>query len=155
MMLWRLQRIWFQTHLILGLPILHSLSPWTNNPHEIDPPGQTVPIKFVPYGQMVPNQFGPRISRSPQPFPPDNQNIPGTICPGEPFVHGDQIFGDHLSMGTELVGDRLSRGTNKLGTKFPGTICVWDQMCHSLWVSTLPTLSQNSPSKLVSSLDFL
>jgi hypothetical protein len=65
---------------------------------------------------------------------------------------------DHLSRGTKLVGDHLSRGTKFFGpfvhcdrfgwgpfvqrdqsigdqlwgTKCPGTICVWDQMCHSL-----------------------
>ena len=46
-MLNRLRRIWSRTHLIPGLPVPHFLSPWTNNPHKIDPPGQTVPIKLV------------------------------------------------------------------------------------------------------------
>ena len=35
----RLRRIWSQTRLIPGLPVLHFLSPWTNDPHKIDPPG--------------------------------------------------------------------------------------------------------------------
>ena len=84
--------IWSQTHLIPRLPVPHFLSPWTYDPHKIDPPGQTVPIKFGPQGQMVPknlvplhwtngpkkfgppgqmvpNQFGPHISGSPQPVP--------------------------------------------------------------------------------------
>ena len=52
------------------------------------------------------------------------------------------MVGDHLSMGTELVGDRIGWGPfvqrdqligdQMWGTKCPGTICVWDEMCHSL-----------------------
>ena len=70
----RLQRIWSRTPLIPGLPVPHFLSPWTNDPHKIDPPGQTVPIKFSPqkFGpqdKWSANQFGPHISGSPQSVP--------------------------------------------------------------------------------------
>ena len=85
----RLQRIWSQTYLIPGLPVPNFLSPWTNNPHLIDPSRQMVPWKNGPqnYGpprQMVPNQFGPSISGSPQTVPLGKLNILGTICPGKP-----------------------------------------------------------------------
>ena len=98
--------IWAATHLVLN-----PFDPWTSGPplpvplDKIDPPGQTVPIKFsphekmvpkylVPLEQMVPNQFGPPISGSPQSVPLDKRIILGTICPwgsnfGGPFVHGD------------------------------------------------------------------
>ena len=66
---------------------------------------------------MVPNQFGPRISGSPQPVPLDKWNILGTICPG----------------GPNWLGTICPWGPNWLGTVCPGTICVWDQMCHSLY----------------------
>ena len=90
---------------------------------------------------MVPNQFGPHISGSPQPVPLDKQNILGTICPGGPnwlgticpwgpnfwgtFVHGDRIGWGPFVQRDQSIGDQL------WGTKCPGTICVWDQMCHS------------------------
>ena len=48
----RLQCIWSRTHLIPGLLVPDFLSPWTNDPHEIDPPGQMAPNKFS-HGQMV------------------------------------------------------------------------------------------------------
>ena len=44
----RLRRIWSRTHLIPGLPVPHFLSPWTNDPHKIDTPGQMVPKNLVP-----------------------------------------------------------------------------------------------------------
>ena len=53
------RRIWSRIHLIPGHPVPHFLSPWTNDPHKIDPPGQTVPIKFGPHGQMVPQNLDP------------------------------------------------------------------------------------------------
>ena len=90
----RLRPIWSRTHLIPGLPVPHFLSPWTNNPHKIDPHGQLVSIKFGPMnkwspkiwspGQIVPNQFGLHISRSPQAVTLDKWNILGTICQGGP-----------------------------------------------------------------------
>ena len=46
------------THLIPGLLVPHFLSPWTNDLHKFDPPGQTVPIKFGAHEQMVPQKFG-------------------------------------------------------------------------------------------------
>ena len=61
----RLRRIWSQTHLIPGLPVPDTLSPWTNNPHKIDPPRQMVPNKFGPYGQMVPKNLAPLDKLSP------------------------------------------------------------------------------------------
>ena len=68
----RLPHIWSKTHLIPGLPVPLFLSPWTNDPHKIGPPGQKmVPNKFGPHEQMVLYQFGPRTSESPQPIPLD------------------------------------------------------------------------------------
>ena len=132
----RLRRIWSRNHLIPGLLVPHFLSPRRNDPNKIDPPGPTVSIKFGPPGQMVPNQFGSHISGSLQSVLLDIQNILGTICPGGPnwlgticpwgqnfwgpFVHGDRIG----------WGPFLQRG-QLWGTKCPGTICVWDQICHS------------------------
>ena len=43
----------------------HFLSPWTNDPHKIDHPGQTVPIKFGPHGQMVRENLVPLDKWSP------------------------------------------------------------------------------------------
>ena len=141
----RLQRIWSQTHLIPGLPVANLLSPWTNNPHLIDPFRQMVPWKngpqnFGPPRQMVPNQFGPHISGSPQTVPLDKLNILGTICPGDPnwleiictlgpnlwgpFFHGGWIGWDLFVQRDQSIGDQLWL------TKCLGTICVWDQMCH-------------------------
>jgi hypothetical protein len=40
-------------HWTSGSPLSVSLDAWTNDPHKIGPPGQTVPIKFDPHGQMV------------------------------------------------------------------------------------------------------
>ena len=91
----RLRRIWSRTHLNPGLPVPDFLSPWTNDPHKIDPPGQTVPIKFGPHGQMVPNQFGPPGQMVPRIFCLSRgtscddleiwgPNWLGTICPGGP-----------------------------------------------------------------------
>ena len=116
-------------------------SPWTNGPHQIWSPWTNGPQKFGPPGQMVPNQFGPHIPKSSQPVPLDKQNILGTICPGGPnwlgticprgpnfwgpFVHGDRIGWGPFVQRDQSIGDQL------WGTKCPGTICVWDQMCHS------------------------
>ena len=169
----RLRLIWSRTHLIPGLPVPYFLSPWTNNPHKIDPLGQTSnfrlrliwsrthlvpgllvphflspwtnnPHKIDPPGQMVHNQFGPCISGSPQPVTLDKPKILGTICPGAPnwlgticswgtniwgpSVHGDRICWELFVQRDQSIGDQL------WGTKCLGTICVWDQMCHSLWV---------------------
>ena len=58
-----------------------------------------------------------------------------------------KLVGDHLSMETKFLGTICPWGPNWLGTvcpegpinwgpivgdHCPGTICVWDQMCHSL-----------------------
>ena len=54
----------------------------------------------------------------------------GTICPWGPnfwgaFVHWDRIGWGPFVQRDKLIGDQL------WGIKCPGTICVWDQMCHS------------------------
>ena len=53
------------THLIPGLLVPHFLSPWTNDLHKFDPPGQTVPIKFGAHEQMVPQNLVPLDKLSP------------------------------------------------------------------------------------------
>ena len=119
----------------------HFLSPWTNDTHKIDPPGQgphqirspltNGPQKFGPPGQMVPKQFGHHIYGNPQPYPLNKQNTLRTICPGGPnwlgtiCLGGPNFLGPFAHAATELVTDQL------LGTKCSGTICGWDQMCHS------------------------
>ena len=117
----RLRRIWSRTHLISGLPVPHFLSSWTNNPHKIDPPGQTVPIKFGPHGQMVPknlvplDKWSPRIwspwTNGPQEFGPPGQMVPNQ-------------FGSHLSGSPQpvpldernILGTICPGGPNWLGT---------------------------------------
>ena len=100
-----------------------------------------VPKKFGPHGKMVPNQFGHCESGSLHPVYLVKQNILQTICLGGqnwlgticpwgpnfwgPFVHGDRIGWGPFVQRDQLIGDQL------WGTKCPGTICVWDQMCHS------------------------
>ena len=106
--------------MIPGLPIPHFLSPWTNEPHKIDPPGQMVPIKLDPHGQLVSNYLVPNYlipldkwssiiwspwTNGPQPiwslyFP--------IACPSGQT----EYYRDHLSWWTKLVGDHLPRGTN-------------------------------------------
>ena len=61
----RLRRIWSQTHLIPQLPVPDTLSPWTNDPNKIDPPGQMVSNKFGPHGQMIPKTLVPMDKWSP------------------------------------------------------------------------------------------
>jgi hypothetical protein len=121
--------------------------PWTNGPLLNLVPLEKWSPKIWSPRQMVPNQFGPHISVSPQPVPLDKLNILGTICPGEtnwlgsicpwrpnlwgPFVHGDRIGWGPFVQRDQSIGDQL------WGTKCPGTICVWDQMCHSRhWLRT-------------------
>ena len=67
--------------------------------------------------------------------------------------------GDHLSMGTELVGDWqlfVQRdqwiGHPLCGTKCPGNIFVWDQMCYSLYISTRKNINFNLD--LIELIDF-
>jgi hypothetical protein len=97
-----LQHIWSQTHLIPGLLAPHFLSPLTNDPHKIDPPGQTVPIKFGPHGQTVPIIWS-LYFQIPTACPPGQ-----TEYSRDHLSRGTKLVGDHLSMGTELVGDHLS-----------------------------------------------
>ena len=121
----------------------------TIGPQLIGPSGQTVPNqfcplgqKFGPRGQMIPNQFGPPGQMVPKIFCLSRgtgcddlgiwgPNWLGTICPGGPnfwgpFVHGDRIGWGPFVQRDQSIGDQL------WGTKCPGTICVWDQMCHRL-----------------------
>ena len=102
-------------------------SPWTNGPQPI----------WSPYFQII------------TACPPGQQNILGTICPGGPnwlgticpwgpnfwgpFVHWDRIGWGPFVQRDQLIGDQL------WGTKCPGTICVWDQMCHSRLTKWLVT----------------
>ena len=147
--------IW--THL---LP--HFLSPWTRSPYNWSSwtnghHGQTVPQNLVSFWSpwiMVPNQCGPHISGFPLPVPLDNQNILGTICPGGPnwlgnicpwgpnfwgpFFHGDWIGWGPFVQRDQSIGDQL------WGTKCPGTIFVWDQMCHCRYVAPGAELLWNS-----------
>ena len=50
----RLRRILSRSHLIPRLPVPHFLSPWTNDPHKINPHGEKVPIKFGPMDKLSP-----------------------------------------------------------------------------------------------------
>ena len=126
-------------------------------PNQFSPPGQTVPIKFGPPGQMVHKNWVPLDKWSPTNLVPvfldphslsplDKWNIIGTICPvgpnwlgticpwgpnvWGPFVHGDKISWGPFVQRDQSIRDQL------WGTKCPGTISVWDQMCHSLFQIT-------------------
>ena len=107
---WRLRRIWSQTHLIPGLRIPNFLSPWTNNPLKIDPPGQRVLME-----KWSPKVWSP-WTNGPQPIWSPHFRIP-TACPPIQMEYSS----DHLSRGTKLVVDHLS-----IETRFPGTICPWE-----------------------------
>ena len=99
---------------------------------------------FGPPGKMVPIQFGPWISRSLQPVYLDKGNIleyftdhlsGGTklvvdICPWGPKFWGPSVHGDQIGWGLFVQRDQLIRDP-LWETKYPGTICIWDQMCDS------------------------
>ena len=99
------------------LPVPHFLSPWTNNPHKIDPPGQMVPIRFGPRGQMVPN--------SPTACPPGQMEYSR-----DHLSRRTKLVWDHLSMGIEFLGTNSPWGLNWLGTVCPEGPINWgpDQM---------------------------
>ena len=103
------------------------------------------PTNLVPLDKRFPSNLVPLDKWSPAnlvPISPDHhslskQNILGTICPGGPIwlgticSRGPKFWGpfvheDRIGWGPIVQRDQL------WGTKYLGTICVWDQMCHSL-----------------------
>ena len=95
------------THLIPTLPVPEFLSPWTNDPHKIDPPGQTVPIKFGPHGQMVPKNSVSMDKCFLTNLVPIDQ-----WSPWRSFVQGDRKWGTG-SPGTKWVRDQMHRCPRK------------------------------------------
>ena len=57
-----LWRIWSRIRLIPVLRVPHFLSPWKNDPHKIDSPGQTVPKNLVPLDKWSPTNLGPAFT---------------------------------------------------------------------------------------------
>ena len=129
-----MQCIWWRTHLIPGLPVPHFLSPWTNNPHKIDPHGQLVSIKFGPHEQMVPQNLVPLDKWSPT-------NLVHVILDPHTCPSGQTEYSrDHLSretkyrLGTICIWglnfwDHLSMGPNWLGTVCPEGPIIWGPHC--------------------------
>ena len=68
-----LRRIWSRTHLIPGLPVLHFLSPWTNDPHKIDPLDKRSLSNLVPMDNWSPIMWSP-WKNGPQPIWSTYQN---------------------------------------------------------------------------------
>ena len=94
-------------HLIPRLPVPNFLSPWTNDPHKIDPqqirsPWTNGPRKFGPLEKWSPTNLVPLY--------PDPQGA--TACsPGQ-----TEYSRDHLSMGTKILGTIFPWGLNWWGT---------------------------------------
>ena len=105
------------------------------------PHGQMVPKNLVPMDKwspnnLVPNRFGPPGQMVPKnlvPILPNHHSLsPWTNrIFWVPFVHGDRIGWKPFVQRDQLIWDQL------WGTKCLGTICVWDQMCHSRYLRIL------------------
>ena len=113
------------------------------NPRTSGLPGQMTLIKLIPLKQRSPSNSVPMDKWSQKIWSPwtnrpkpiwSPYSLMPTACPSWQMEYSRDHLSrgiEFLSMETKLVGDCLSRGTNHLGTKCSGTICVWDQMCHS------------------------
>ena len=75
---------------------------------------------------------------------PGGPNWLGTICPRGPNFWGPFVQGDRIGWGPFVQRDQ-SIGDQLWGTKCLGTICVWDQMCHS----PIDSCPQNSTTEFM------
>ena len=135
----RLRCIWYRTHLIPGLSVSDFLSPWTDDPDKIKPPGQMVSNKFDPHGQMEYSRD--HLSRGTK-LIGDNLSMKAKFW--ESSVHGDRtkvcfkktvtIHSSHavlwivtVFLKQTLVGDCLYRGTHCRGPNVRGAIVFGTQ----------------------------